>query len=182
MLHPAKEWDVIAAENNSRKTVYVRFVVPLLCLMTVASFIGTWFDASRETYPIAFEWCRKALYLTALLWSLLSAGLYFTAFVITEVMAQQVGSRDHNKSFALMAYASTAAYLTIIIYVLFPFFYVLLVLSFYACYLYWCGIPHLIQINGVKREIYGWISFIAALLIYSLMFFLFSKIWSAFLM
>ena len=182
MLHPAKEWDAIAAENNSRKTVYVQFVVPLLCLISIASIIGTWFDASREDYPTAFELCRKALYWIVLLWSSLSGGLYFSAFVITEVLAQQVGSRDHHKSFALMGYASAAAYLTIIIVALFPFFNELLVLSFYACYLYWSGIPHLIQINGQKRMIYGLFSFIIVLLIYLLMFFFFSKIWRAVLL
>jgi len=179
MLHPAKEWEAITAENNSRKTVYVRFVVPLLCLMTIACIIGTWFDAPRVDYPTVFELCMKALYWIALLWFSLSVGLYFSTFVITEIMAQQVGSRNHDKSFALMAYSSVAAYLTIIIVALFPFFYELLVLAFYACYLYWSGIPHLIQINGQKRMMYGLISFIIVLLIYSLVFFLFSKILSA---
>ena len=182
MLYPAKEWEVIAAENNSRKTVYVRFVAPLLCLMTIASIIGTWLNASRELYSTPFELCRIAIYWIAILWSSLSAGLYFSSFVITEIMAQQTGSKNHDKSFALMAYASGAAYLTIIIVLLFPFFKELLVLAFYACYLYWCGIPHLIQIYGQKRMMYGLFSFIIVLLIYSLMFFLFSKILTAILL
>ena len=181
MLHSAKEWDAIATENRSRKAVYVQFVAPLLCLMTIASIIGTWFNASRELYSSTFELCRIAICQIAILWTSISVGLYFSSFLITEILAQQIGSKDHNKSFAMMAYASSAAYLTIIIVLLFPFFYELLILAFYSCYLYWRGIPRLIQINGQKRMIYGIFSFIIVLLIFSLMFFLFNKIWRAIL-
>ena len=177
MLHPAKEWRAIAAENNSRKTIFVQFVLPLLCMIAIASIIGTWLSTSRELYSAAY-----VFYTIALLWTSLSAGLYFSTFVITEIMAHQVETRDHRKSFALMAYASGAAYLTIIIVSLFPFFSELLVLSFYACYLYWRGIPHLIGTEGQKRMLYGLFSFIMALLIYSLMFFFFEKIWRAVLL
>jgi len=151
-------------------------------MISIASIIGTWFDASRELYSTSFELFRIAICRIVILWSSLSAGLYFSAFMITEIMAQQVGSRDHDKSFALMTYASAAAYLTIIIVALFPFFYELLVLSFYSCYLYWRGIPFLVQKNGQKRMIYGLFSFIIVLLIYSLAFYLFSKIWRAILL
>jgi len=179
MLHPAKEWDVIAAEHNSRKTVFVQFVVPFLCLIAVASIIGTWLDTSREFYSAAY-----VLYTIAILWTSLSVGLYVSAFLITEIMAHQVEARDHNRSFALMAYALGAAYLTIIVVSLFPFPFLkqMLVLAFYACYLYWRGIPHLIQIQGQKRMMYGLFSFIIVLLIYSLMFFFFEKIWRAILL
>ena len=177
MLHPAKEWEVIAAENSSRKTVYVQFVLPLLCLITLASIIGTWISTSRELYSVAY-----VFYWIGILWTSFSAGLYFSAFVITEIMAHQVEARDHRKSFALMAYALGAAYLTIIIVSLFPFFSELLVLAFYACYLYWRGIPYLIGIEGQKRMLYGLFSFIMVLLIYSLMFFFFEKIWRAILL
>ena len=177
MLHPAKEWEMIAAENNSRKTVFVQFVLPLLCMITIASIIGTWINTSRELYSVAY-----VLYWVGILWASLGAGLYFSAFLITELMAHQVETRDHNKSFALMAYATGAAYLTITIVSLFPFFFELLVLAFYACYLYWRGIPYLIRINGHKRMIYGLFSFIIVLLIYSLMFFFFEKVLRAILL
>ena len=171
MLYPAKEWDVIAAENNNRKTVYIRFVLPLLCLIALATVVGTWLATSRELYSAGFVICKIVN-----LWASLSAGLYFSAFVITEIMAHQVEQRDHHRSFALMAYSSGAAYLVIFIVALFPFFTELLVLAFYSCYLYWRGIPHLIQVSGQKQMIYGLLSFIIIALIYSLMFFIFGKI------
>ena len=171
MHYPAKEWDRIAAENHNRKTIYVRFVVPFLCLIAIATVAGTWIATSRELYSAGY-----VIGTIVNLWASLSAGLYFSAFVITEIMAHQVEQRDHNRSFALMAYASGAAYLVIFIVSLFPFFYELLVLAFYSCYLYWRGIPYLIQVSGQKQMIYALLSFIIVALIYSLMFFFFGKI------
>ena len=171
MFYPVKEWETIAAENNSRKTVYIRFVVPLLCLMTIATIIGTWLNASREVYSFSYI-CHKI----AILWISLSAGLYFSSFVIAEIMAHQVNSKDHDRSFALMAYSFGAAYLVIFLVALFPFFNEMLVLAFYSCYLYWRGIKYLIQVEGQKQLIYGLLSFIIIALIHLLMFFFFGKI------
>jgi hypothetical protein len=177
MLNPAKEWEIIAAENNNRKTIYVQFVVPLLCLIAVAAIIGTWLDTSREVYSVAFVFCKIAV-----LWTSLSAGLYFSTFVIAEIMARQVGSKDHDRAFALMAYASGAACLVVAIVALFPFFSELSVLAFYSCYLYWRGIPYLIHVQDRKRMIYGLLSFIIVILMYLLMFFFFGKVLKAIFM
>ena len=176
MLYPGKEWKAIATENRNRKTVYFRFVFPFLCLIAIATIIGTWLDTSRELYSATYVLCEIAI-----LWTSLSTGLYFSSFVIAEIMAHQVGSKNHNRSFALMAYASGAAYLAISVVELFPFFNELRVLAFYACYLYWQGIPHLIQGENQKHFMYGLLSFIIAALIYFLMFFFFRNILEAIL-
>jgi len=174
MLYPAREWELIAAENNNRKTVYIRFVAPLLCLITITTLIGTWLYVSREKYSVAY-----VLYWIVFMWTSLSAGLYLSAFLIAEIMAHQVGKKDHDRSFALMAYASGAAYLTIAVVALLSSLNELIVLAFYACYLYWKGIPHLIQVDGQKQMIYGLFSFIIVLLVYLLMFFFFGNVLKA---
>ena len=171
LLFPDKEWKQIAAEANSRKKVYVRFVLPWLCLIAIATLIGTWLYTSREKYSAAY-----VFYLVTLLWTSISAGLYLSAFLITEIMAHRFGTKNHDQSFALMAYSSGAAYLTITIVALFPFFSELLVLAFYTCYLYWRGIPYLIQVEDQKQMIYGLLSFIIAVLVHLLMFFFFGNV------
>ena len=171
MLHPAKEWKAIAAENNSRKTVFLRFVLPWLCLIAITTIVGTWLATSREEYSAGF-----VLYMITFLWALLTSGLYLSAFVITEIMAHQMGARDHNRDFALIAYSFGAAYLVIAIVSLFPFLSELLILAFYSCYLFWRGIPYIIRVGDQKRMIYGLLSFIIMVLVYLLMFFLFGNI------
>ena len=177
MLHPASEWKEIAAENNSRKTVYMRFVLPWLCLIAIATIIGTWLATSRELYSVWF-----VLYMIVLLWASISAGLYVSAVVITEIMAHQSGTGDLNRDFTLIAYASGAAYLVIAFVALFPFFNELLILAFYSCYLFWRGIPYIIRIDDQKQMIYGLLSFIIILLVHLLMFFLFGKLFGAILL
>ena len=176
LLFTEKEWRLIAAENNNRKTVYLRFVLPWLCLITIATIIGTWLATQRDVYSAGYviSWITT-------LWATFSTGLYFSSFVITEIMVHQVGSRDHNQSFTLMAYSLGAAYSVIFIVALFPIFYELLVLAFYAFYLYWRGIPYLIGVGGQKRMIYGLLSFIITMLAHLLMFFFFGKIFRAIL-
>ena len=177
LFFPAKEWKDIAAENHNRKTIYVRFVLPMLCMIAIATVVGTWLATSREIYSVGY-----VIYRIVLLWISLSAGLYFSAFVITEIMAHQLGTRDHIRSFALMAYSSCAAYLVIALVSMFLFFKELLVLAFYSCYLYWTGIPYLIGVEGQKRMIFGLLSFMVVFLVYLLMLFFFGKVLSAILM
>ena len=177
MFYPDREWRTIAAENNHRQAVFVRFVLPFFCLIAVATIIGTWLVTSRENYSASYVAFKIADLLSSLI-----AGLFLSAFVITEIMAQQTGSKEQRRAFALIAYASGAAYLVIAIVELFPFFNELLVLAFYSCYLYWRGIPHLIQVDGQKQMIYGLLSFIIMALMHSLMFFLFGNLWRAILL
>lgn len=174
MFYPAREWEVIAAENNNRKKVYMRFVFPLLCLIGLATITGTWLATPRELYSAGY-----VLFKIAILWTSLSAGLYFSAFVITEIMAHQIDTRDHNRDFALIAYSSGVAYLVIAVVALFPFFSELLVLAFYSCYLFWRGIPYLIRVESQKCMIYGLLSFIIMILVYLLTFFFFGNVLKA---
>lgn len=177
IFFPANEWKDIAAENSNRKTVYIRYVLPVLCLIAIATIIGTWLATPRDIYSVGF-----VIYWIILLWTSLSVGLYFSAFVITEIMVHQLGARDHKRAFVLIAYASCAAYLVIALVSLFPFFRELLVLAFYSCYLYWKGIPYLLGIDGQKRMIYALLSFIIVILAYVLVFFFFGKVLRAVLM
>jgi hypothetical protein len=176
MLYPDREWRLIADENNSRRMVYLRFLLPLLWLIAIATVIGTWLATPRDQYSVAFV-LRKIV----LLWMSISIGLYFAAFIVTEIMALQTEQRNHHRTFALMVYSSGAACLVVATVELFPFFNELLVLAFYSCYLYWRGIQYLIEIEGEKQVIYTLLSFIIMALALLLMFFFFGNVLRAIL-
>ena len=176
LFFPTKEWKTIAEEDNSRKTIYKKFVVPLLCFMTIATIVGTWLYTTRELYTLGY-----VIYKIAILWSSLSVALYVSAFLVTEIMAQQLGQRNHKRDFALMAYSASVAYLVIIVWAMFPFFSEFLVLILYSCYLYWIGIPFIIQREGREQTFYGLLSFSIMMITYILTFFLFGKILKAML-
>jgi hypothetical protein len=174
LFYPAREWKTIAEENKSRKTIYLRFVMPLLCLMTIACIIGAWLYASRR-YQFSLSY---VIYRIATLWASLSAGLFVSAFLVSEIMAQQEVTKDYNRDFALMAYSSSVVYIVIVLIELSPFK-ELIVLVFYSCYLYWTGIPRLIREESRIQMIYGLLSFVIIAFTYFLMYFLFEKIFAS---
>lgn len=174
LLHPSKEWAEIATENKNRKTVFMQFVVPFLCMVTVASVIGALFSVSRTIYSFGYIACKIANMLCSL-----GGGLYISSFLIGEITAQYAGLKNHHRVFALMAYSSGAAYSVIVTVELFPFFSELLVLALYSCYLYWRGIPAVINIRGHKHMVFAVLSFIITTLVFLLMFYFFGNVFKA---
>ncbi len=174
LLRPGEEWSVIATESKNRKTIFVQFVLPLLCMITVAVIIGTWLVTSREKY--SFDYVIGKI---IALFCSLTSGLYFSSFLVTEITARQTDVKDHDKVFALMAYSSGAAYLVIMTVELFPFFRELIVLALYSCYLYWRGIPYLTQAQGQNRSVFAILSFVIAAPVYMLMFYFFGNVLKA---
>ncbi len=174
LLYPGREWTTIANEENSRRTIFLRFVFPLLCLIVVLFIIGSGLYASRFEYSFNYVVGHIATLLISLI-----GGLYLSSYIITEVMGRIAGSRNHDKTFALVAYSAGATYLVIAIVELFPFFKELTILGFYSCYLYWRGVPHIINILEQKRMIYCILSFIIMGIIYLLMFYFIGNIFKA---
>ena len=168
LLFPAKEWKNIAEENNSRKSVYVRYVVPLLCMMTIATIVGSWLNTPRELYSAGYVICRIAV-----LWASISGGLFMSAFVVTGIL------EDNKSDYVLIAYSLSATYIVIVIVSLLPFFKEFLVLSLYSFYLFWQGIPYLINLEGEQRMKYGLLSLTITVLTHLLVFFLFRNIFNS---
>ena len=167
-LFPEKEWKIIAAENNSSKSVYLKFVVPLLCLMTIATIVGTWINTSRELYSAAFVICRIAI-----LWASASTGLFVSALVAN-------GVQEENKPyFQLIAYSLSATYIVIVLVSLMPFFKEFIVLAFYSFYLFWQGITHLLKVDSEKIMKKGLLSISITVLTHLLMYFLFKNIFNS---
>ena len=174
LFYPSNEWKTIEEENRNRKTIYIRYVTPLLCIMTVACTIGACLYASRY-HQFSLNYI---IYRITTLWTTFSAGLFISAFLVSEIMAGHVKSKNYDRDFALMAYSSSVVYIVIIIIELSPFN-ELIVLAFYSCYLYWTGISHLVKAEGKLQTKYCLMSFIIIALTYSLIYFLFEKIFAS---
>ena len=177
LLFPTKEWSEIAAKNDARKATFLRIVAPLLGLMAVATVFGTWLYTSREIYSLKY-----VMYRVVVLWTATIVGLYVSAFVATEIMTQKAGVKDHAKGFALMANAAIAAYLALMIVALFPFFKEFLVLSFYSIYLYWLGIPAMMQIDKEKQTAFAALALVITAVVHLFVYFLFGNIFKALLL
>ena len=175
LLQPGAQWAAIASENKSIKTVFREFVFPLLMLIAVCVLLGSVLFASRIDFSAIYVVKRIFLLLASL-----SAGLYLSAFLINTTMIH-LCQRNMQGVFALMAYSSGIAMLLIAMVELVPFPYLkeLMVLAFYSIFLYWCGIPAILDIPAGKRGAFIVLSVIVAAAGYALPFFLFSKILNA---
>jgi len=206
LFFPSNEWKIISGENKSRVAVYKQFVMPLLCVMVVATVVGTWIGTTRLDYSIGYVLSEIVIKLTSL-----SVGLFLSAYLVTEITAQLIGYKDYNRDFVLMAYSKGTLYVIIIIVALFPFPFLkmLYALGFYSCYLYWIGIPLLVEVENEdygnlneereemkprcpqqqsrrqlstrEQKTYGLLATIIMAITYSLLFFLFGKMFKTLL-
>ncbi|MDR3094225.1 MAG: YIP1 family protein [Bacteroidales bacterium] len=175
LIQPSVQWAAIASENKSIKRVFCGFVFPLLLLIAVCVLLGSVLFASRIDFS-AVSVVKRML----LLFASLSAGLYLSAFLINTTMIH-LCQRNIQGVFALMAYSSSVAMLLIAMVELLPFPYLkeLLVLMFYSVFLYWRGIPAILDIPAGKRGAFIVLSVVTSAAGYALPFFLFSKILNA---
>jgi hypothetical protein len=175
LLRPDKQWADIVAANKNEKSVFVSFVVPLLCLLAVCTVIGSVLYDSRMDFSFGYMVRKIAVPLCSL-----SLGLYLSAFLVNVLMTTlHIGPRNLQKIFGLMAYAFSVACLVICMVALFPFFKELLVLSFFSVYLYWRGIPYMLDIPENNRPAFLALSLVVLALVYALAFYFFKQILSA---
>jgi hypothetical protein len=168
-------WAAIASENKDIKSVFRGFVFPLLLLIVVCVLLGSVLFVSRIDFSVVYVVKRMIL-----LFCSLSAGLYLSAFLINTTMIH-IGKRNMQGVFLLMAYSSGVAMLLIAMVELVPFPYLkeLMVLAFYSFFLYWRGIPAVLDIDANKRSVFMILSVVVAAAGYALPFFLFGKILNA---
>ena len=174
LLHPAQEWPVIASENKSRKEVFRQFVLPLLCLISITIIIGSTLSTPRTVFSVAYVICRVAFFISSL-----GIGLYISSYLIAEIMSRQLGGPKYARIFSLMAYSCGPAFLVIAVVELFPFFSELIILSLYSCYLYWKGIPAVLQIQGQKQTTMTILSLVIIAVVFCLAFYFFGHIFRA---
>ena len=170
LLYPTKEWAKIAEESDDQGTIYLRFIVPLLCLWAVATIIGTWIATPRELYSTGYVF--YAIFKPLLAYS---AGLFLSAFIINALLAQHIGYNDRNRTFALIAYSSAIACLIFITVAMIPYLSELLILSIYSGYIYWQGLSQIFKTEEQERISYGLLSALIILFIFALTYFFFNN-------
>ena len=146
----------------------------MLCMMTLAVIVGEWVYAMHNL-SVVIVWILT-------LWFSLSIGLYISAFLVTEIMAAELGYKNNDRDFALIAYSSVAVYIVITIVALFPFFKEFLVLALYSGYLFWQGIPQMIQEESKIQTKYRQLSAIIAIVSFALVLFFFYNMFKVMLL
>lgn len=150
LLTPQAEFDRIAAEPADVNKIYIGYVLPLVVISAICSFIGLSLIGYSMMgvgikIPIVTGVVMAALRVVTGL-----AGVYILA-MIANALAPSFGSQqDMGKAHQLAAYGSTAGFVAGI-FAIFPPLAILGILGLYSLVLYYIGLPRLMKTPDDKR-------------------------------
>jgi hypothetical protein len=162
LMSPKTEWPVIDSEPATIGGIYKNYVMILAAIPPVCLLIGLLaFGMPYFTFPMSYLIAQAVLsYVMALI------GCYVLALIIDALAPSFGGTKDKVKAFKVAAYASTAAWVVGIFYLL-PFLAVLgLIGGLYTLYLLYLGLPVLMKAPADKAVVYTVAIIVAAIVIY----------------
>jgi hypothetical protein len=159
LMTPKTEWPVIDSEPATIGGIYKNYVmllaaIPPVCLLIGLLLLGGGF------LPMSFILAQAVItYLTSL------AAVYILALIIDALAPSFGGTKDQVKAFKVAAYASTAAWVVGVFYIL-PFLIVLgIVGGLYSLYLMYLGLPVLMKTPADKSVVYAVAVIVAAIVV-----------------
>lgn len=175
LVNPKGFWNSKKVEEESGRSLFLKYLVPMFSVLAIAVFIGEFFKRSDFffEYPI----------LKALRELLLFVLYYFiSVFFTKELMKTFGGEKNTELARKLVAY-SIIPFLSISILTgLIEYFSVIKVLGFYSFYLFWIGVETLSEIPDNKKHKYSLIVIFISLMVYSFLGWFLTKIFEFILM
>ncbi|HYD86958.1 MAG TPA: Yip1 family protein [Vitreimonas sp.] len=150
LLQPKAEWERIAGEPANVSQLYTGYVLPLVLISAICSFIGLTFigvSAFGVTVRVPMTTGLVSLVLQV---AMGLAGVYVLALV-ANALAPNFGSvKDEGQAHKLAAYGSTAGFLAGV-FAIFPPIAMLGILGLYSLALIYLGLPPLMKTPDDKR-------------------------------
>jgi hypothetical protein len=171
IISPAKEWDVIAAEQPDTGKIITGYVLPLAGAAALAAFIGYGFISTR--YLGGINW---GIYyaVSALVGAI--AGVFISAFVI-DALAPSFGSeKNMGRSMQLVAYSYTPAWVGGLLAILPVIGLIGALFGLYGLYLLYIGMPKLKKTPEDKLIGYFVVSLLAIIVVYFVIGLIMSRI------
>ncbi|MEE4152527.1 MAG: Yip1 family protein [Erythrobacter sp.] len=160
---PAGTWPVIAGDTDQPMQVFTRFVMPLLAIGPIASFIGGQlfgYGGFGFSYRPSFM-SALGVAITSYVLSLLA--VWVLAFIANTLSPRFGGKDDYPRAFRLVAYSMSFAWVVGIVGLIPALGFVGLV-GLYSLYLFYKGAPIMMGIEADKSVVYTVIVVIAAIL------------------
>lgn len=151
---PKTEWNVINGESDDASKITMTYLIPLILIGTVASFIG--FGLIGVNYGFGFKFRSTELGIKlAISYAVRGvAGVYILAFIIDALAPQFNSEKNFNKSFQLAAYSSTASLVAAVLLILPSLAILILIAAIYGLYIAYLGIPVLKKTSQDKHAVY----------------------------
>ena len=147
LLTPRLEWKVIEQEPDTLPDLLIRYVAILAAIPEVSRFVGQSFIGDYA--PVLPSLLRMVI-----VYLLTFAMVYIIASVIDLLAVRFGGQRNFANAVKLSVYSHTPLWLAGI-FLLIPGLNFLLILGVYGLYLFWIGLPLLMQVPADKALPYA---------------------------
>jgi Yip1 domain len=146
LLTPKTEWDNINNETPDTTKILSTYVIPLVAIGAIASFIGWGLIGKSYSYGFgSFKVKGVSLGLRYAIIALVSgvAGTFLTAFVIDALAPTFKSEKNFGRSFQVAAYSFTAGWVGAIFNILPSLALIGSLVGIYGLYLMYLGLPKL---------------------------------------
>ena len=151
---PKTEWNVINGEPDDASKITMTYLLPLILIGTVASFIGFGLIGMNFGFGFKFKSTELGIKL-AISYAIRGvAGIFILAFIIDALAPQFNSEKNFNKSFQLAAYSSTASLVAAVLLILPSLAILIIVAAIYGLYIAYLGIPVLKKTSQDKHAVY----------------------------
>ncbi len=169
LTNPKKEWDVIAAEQQTLSSVLTTYVLPLSLIGAIATFIGWGFIGKTYSYGFLGSVTVKGIEfgIKYALISLVSVivGFFVTTYVV-DMLAPSFGSEKNlDKSAQFVGYSYTPSLVLAVLNILPSLALLGLIGGLYAIYLMYIGLGPMKKTPEDKKVVYLVISIVALIAI-----------------
>ena len=144
IIHPAEGWAEVYGEKKSLNAILTDFVLPLMALCALTTFVGFVFNHQGFSLELALK--RATVIFIALF-----GGLYLAYFILSYVLSAEMGKND---VFALSAYSSGLGYVVVLITSVVPEFLMANLFIFYAAYIIWFGVQRYLSKAEMNRRVW----------------------------
>lgn len=169
IVNPVRAWEVVHRENRPINYVRDSFVLPLIILVTVSSFMGSLFFINTTLKPMYSVLKAVETFL------LLSLGIYASSLAVREITRALDLGHDFLVAFKLVAYSLTPLFLTLTVSRLFESLLFIDLLGLYGLYIFWTGMEEMVNPAENKKLPMMIASVIASIIIFMVLLMLFSR-------
>jgi len=169
LLTPKTEWDKIDNETPNVQSILTTYVIPLVAIGAIASFIGWGFIG--KSYSYGFGSVKVSGVSLGIKYAIIAlvggiAGCYLLAVVIDALAPTFKSEKNFGKSFQLAAYSSTAGWVGAVFNILPSLAIIGSLVGLYGLYLLYIGLPKMKKTPQDQTTSYFVVSLVAMIVAY----------------
>jgi hypothetical protein len=145
VFNPEKEWGKIASENKSVSFLRNSYLLPLILLVSISAFIGSFIFINTELSPV------YSLLTGLRSFVLLLITVYTSSLLFSEITYPLDLGKDFNISFKIIVYSITPFLLCELISSIFESLLFLDIVGLYGLYIFWTGTEKLLATPSYKK-------------------------------